>query len=136
MAFRVAAIARDATRFDESLPLYAWQEDVDFCRRLAPHGRVVQSPALRGVHLGSKNGRSSGLRLGYSQIANPLYLAGKGSVGRGWALRLMARNLGANLAGSLRRPGLVDRRGRLRGNLLAFRDLVRRRISPGRILEL
>lgn len=136
MAFRVAGIARDATRFDESLPLYGWQEDVDFCRRLAPHGRVVHSPALRGVHLGSKNGRSSGLRFGYSQIANPLYLVGKGSVGRGWALRLMARNLVANLAGSLRRPGLVDRRGRLRGNFIAFRDLVRRRISPGRILEL
>ncbi|WP_211875330.1 glycosyltransferase family 2 protein [Plastoroseomonas arctica] len=136
MAFRMAAIDANATRFDEAMPLYAWQEDVDFCRRLAPLGRIVRSPALRGVHLGSKRGRSSGIRFGYSQIANPLYLVRKGSVHRSWALRLMLRNLAANMAGSLRPPALVDRRGRLRGNLIAFRDLLRRRMAPDRILEL
>jgi len=136
MAFRMAAIARGGTRFDEALPLYGWQEDVDFCRRLAPQGRIVHSPALRGVHLGAKRGRTSGLRFGYSQIANPIYLLQKGSVERGWALRLMLRNMAANLAGSLRPAGLVDRRGRLRGNLIALRDLVRRRLAPDRILDM
>ncbi|MDB5382170.1 MAG: putative glycosyl transferase [Rhodospirillales bacterium] len=135
MVFRMAAIAQGAVRFDEALPLYGWQEDVDFCRRLAPQGRIVLSSSLRGVHLGTKNGRTSGLRFGYSQIANPIYLVGKGSVSHRWALRLMARNMAANMAGSLRPGGMVDRRGRLRGNVLAFRDLLLRRLSPGRILD-
>ena len=34
---------------------------------------------LRGVHLGNKRGRVSGLRFGYSQIANPIYLLQKGT---------------------------------------------------------
>jgi GT2 family glycosyltransferase len=136
MAFRLSAVRNLGVRFDEALPLYAWQEDVDFCRRLASQGSILQSPSMRGVHLGVKTGRTSGLRLGYSQIANPLYLANKGTVSMRWALRLMARNMAANVAGSLRKPELVDRRGRLRGNLKAIYDLVRRRMAPGRILEL
>jgi len=30
----------------------------------------------------------------------------------------------------------VDRRGRVRGNLMAFRDLLRGRLDPRRILEI
>ncbi len=59
MVFRLSAIEADGTRFDERLPLYGWQEDVDFCRRLARHGRIVRSGELRGVHLGNKRGRTS-----------------------------------------------------------------------------
>lgn len=136
MAVRMDAVSRGGIRFDEKLPLYGWQEDVDFCRRLAPQGRIVWSPALRGVHLGSKRGRSPGLRLGYSQVANPPYLIGKGTVSRSWALRLIGRNIAANLLGSLRTQGLVDRRGRLRGNLVALRDMVLGRMSPDRILAI
>lgn len=136
MVVRMDAVARGGIRFDEKLPLYGWQEDVDFCRRLAPQGRIIWSPALRGVHLGSKRGRSPGLRLGYSQVANPLYLVGKGTVSRSWALRLMGRNIAANLLGSLKAPGLIDRRGRLRGNVIALRDMVLGRMSPDRILAM
>ncbi|MGF6173638.1 glycosyltransferase family 2 protein [Ensifer sp. 4252] len=136
MAFRVSAIEADGTRFDENLPLYGWQEDVDFCRRLAHYGRIVRSDALRGVHLGNKRGRTSGLHFGYSQVANPLYLFRKGTVGLGWALKLMGSNIAANIIGSLRSQGLVDRRGRLKGNLIAFADLLRGRIDPLRTLEL
>ncbi|MEI2301387.1 glycosyltransferase family 2 protein [Ensifer sp. MJa1] len=136
MAFRMSAIAAERTRFDERLPLYGWQEDVDFCRRLAKRGRIVKSPALRGVHLGNKRGRTSGLRFGYSQVANPLYLRKKGTVGLKWALRLMGGNLAANILGSLKPQGLVDRRGRLKGNLIAFSDLARGRLDPVRILNL
>ncbi|MEI3852990.1 MULTISPECIES: glycosyltransferase family 2 protein [Ensifer] len=136
MVFRVSAIAAECTRFDERLPLYGWQEDVDFCRRLAPRGRIMKSPALRGVHLGNKRGRTSGLRFGYSQIANPLYLRNKGTVGLKWALRLMGGNIAANILGSLKPQGLVDRRGRLKGNLIAFGDFVRGRLDPRRVLDL
>jgi GT2 family glycosyltransferase len=136
MVFRVSAIAAERTRFDERLPLYGWQEDVDFCRRLASRGRIVKSPALRGVHLGNKRGRTSGLRFGYSQVANPLYLRNKGTVGLKWALRLMGGNIAANILGSLKRQGLVDRRGRLKGNLIALGDFVRGRLDPMRVLDL
>lgn len=136
MVFRLSAIEADGTRFDERLPLYGWQEDVDFCRRLARHGRIVRSGMLRGVHLGNKRGRTSGLRFGYSQVANPLYLFRKGSVSLLWTLHLMGSNIAANTMGSLRPQGLVDRRGRLRGNFIAFTDLLRGRMDPSRMLEL
>ncbi|HEV7306261.1 glycosyltransferase family 2 protein [Ensifer sp.] len=136
MVFRQSAIAAERTRFDERLPLYGWQEDVDFCRRLAKHGRIVKASRLRGVHLGNKRGRTSGLRFGYSQVANPLYLRNKGTVGLKWALRLMGGNVAANILGSVRPQGLVDRRGRLKGNLIAFSDMLRGRLDPMRVLDL
>ena len=135
MVFRMAPIRAGHVRFDEAMPLYGWQEDVDFCRRLAPSGEIVSSDALRGVHMGAKRGRTSGVRLGYSQIANPIYLTRKGTVTGRWAFNLMWRNCAANVAGSLRPQGLVDRRGRLKGNLMAAADFVRGRLSPGRILS-
>ena len=136
MAVRARPVLEHQLRFDENLPLYAWLEDVDFSRRLATHGRVVRAGALRGVHLGTKAGRTAGVRLGYSQIANPAYLMRKGTMAPRRALRLMGRNFAANVAKSLRPEPWVDRRGRLRGNLLALRDLALGRSTPGRILDL
>lgn len=136
MAFRMAAIRRTGARFDENLPLYGWQEDVDFCSQLAAEGRIVHATTLRGVHRAVKRGRTSGVRFGYSQIANTVYLARKGTMRRLRALRLSAPPVAANLAGSLLPQGFIDRRGRLKGNLLALRDLVRGRLDPRRILSL
>lgn len=134
MLVRMAAVRTAAARFDENLPLYGWQEDVDFCRQLAPMGQIVHCTALRGVHLGSKRGRTSGLHFGYSQIANPIYLWRKGTMTSGKALRLMAGNVAANFLGSLREQPYVDRRGRLKGNGIALLDLMRARLNPQRIL--
>lgn len=136
MAVRALPVLDHALRFDERLPLYAWLEDVDFSRRLASHGRILRSPALVGVHLGTKTGRQSGLRLGYSQVANPLYLIGKGTMSPRRALRLMARNIAANLLRAARPEPWVDRRGRLKGNFLAMADLLRGRMKPERVLAL
>lgn len=135
MLVRMAAVRAAGARFDENLPLYGWQEDVDFCRQLAPYGEIVHSTALRGVHLGSKRGRTSGLRFGYSQIANPIYLWRKGSMAPRKALRLMVGNVAANMLGSLREQEFVDRRGRLKGNGIALIDLMRARLNPQRILS-
>ncbi|MCE6958678.1 glycosyltransferase family 2 protein [Cereibacter sphaeroides] len=135
MAFRAGPVL-GGLRFDERLPLYGWLEDVDFSRRLAPFGRIVRNEALRGVHLGVKSGRTSGLRLGYSQVANPLYLIGKRSMAPRRALAMLARNLVANGLKSLRPEPWTDRRGRLRGNLIALGDLVRGRMRPERALDL
>lgn len=126
---------RHAIRFDENLPLYAWWEDVDFSRRLARHGRIVHVRAARGIHLGVKSGRQSGVRLGYSQVANPLYLMRKGSCEPNRVAAQIARNVLANVAKSLWPEAYVDRRGRVRGNLRAMADLVRGRLSPVRILD-
>lgn len=136
MVFRMAAVRAAGARFDENLPLYGWQEDTDFCQQLAGQGRIVHATALRGVHRGSKRGRTSGLRFGYSQIANPVYLVRKGTLRPRRALRLAAGNIAANLGGSLKPNNPVDRRGRLKGNWLAFWDLLRGRLAPQRILSL
>lgn len=136
MAFRLAPIRKHGVRFDARLPLYSWLEDVDFSRQLAPCGRIVRAASLRGVHLGVKMGRTSGIRFGYSQIANPIYLNRKGTIRRGHAMRMMTRNVLANLGKSLTPEPWVDRRGRLQGNLLAFGDLLRHRLDPERVLSL
>ena len=137
MAIRLACLRRHDLRFDERLPLYGWQEDVDLSRRLAAFGSVVQLEAARGVHLGVKRGRGSGVRLGYSQVANPLYLAKKGcGYPFGRAVGHVARNLAMNIARAGWPEPYVDRRGRLRGNLFALHDLLRGRMMPERVLEL
>lgn len=136
MALRARPVLDHQLRFDETLPLYGWLEDVDFSRRLAKYGRIVRAGALRGVHLGTKTGRTPGVKLGYSQVVNPAYLIGKGTMAPRRALRLMGRNLVANLVKSLRPEPWVDRRGRLKGNLLGLRDLILHRARPGRISDL
>jgi GT2 family glycosyltransferase len=136
MAFRMKPILDHDLRFDEILPLYGWQEDIDFSVRIARYGRIVKATGLRGVHLGIKAGRTSGVRFGYSQMVNPIYLARKGSMSRRHAAKLMSRNIAANLARSLFPEPWVDRKGRLRGNILALLDVLRGIIAPGRILEI
>ncbi|MES2712668.1 MAG: glycosyltransferase [Pseudomonadota bacterium] len=139
MAVRMAVARRHEIRVDERLPLYAWQEDVDFTRRLAAHGTVRLLPAARGVHLGTKAGRGSGRRLGYSQVANPIYLmrkAGRVAYPGAYAARRVLGNIAANLLRAVLPEAHVDRRGRLVGNVVALGDLLRGRLKPERALEL
>ena len=136
LAVRIAAINRLGVRFDERLPMYGWLEDVDFSRQLSVDGRVVKCTSLRGVHLGSKVGRTSGLRFGYSQIANPWYLARKRTLRVDIAFRQAARNFASNVTRSLRPEPWVDRRGRLRGNLIALFHLLRGRLDPGNVFRI
>jgi GT2 family glycosyltransferase len=134
MALRGAAIAE--LRFDENLPLYAWQEDIDFSCRVGARGRLVDCAAMAGVHMGEKIGRTSGRRLGYSQVANPVYLLKKGTIDPAEVWRVMPRYVAANLLRSLSPEPWIDRRGRLTGNLLAFRDYLTGRLDPRRILDM
>jgi hypothetical protein len=136
MAFRLQPVRAHRLRFDEALPLYAWLEDIEFSRRLAPHGDILESTQLRGVHMGIKSGRVSGVRFGYSQIANPLYCVRKGSMTVSYARRHMARNMAMNLARLAFPEPWVDRKGRLYGNLLAWWDVLRGRCHPMRVQEL
>ena len=88
------------------------------------------------MHRGVSRGRSSGTRTGYSQIANPHYLFRKGTLPGRFALRLVAKNCLANHLRAFRPEPWIDRAGRVRGNWLAFRDLLRGRLDPRRILEI
>ncbi len=135
MAVRARPILKFELRFDEALPLYSWLEDIDFSRQLAEYGRLVRSSHLRGVHLGTKTGRTPGLRLGYSQIVNPVYMLRKGTVSTGKMLTLTGRVFASNLLYSIRPREWTDSRGRLRGNLRAFRDILRGKIDPLRARE-
>ncbi|NKE48462.1 glycosyltransferase family 2 protein [Roseomonas frigidaquae] len=136
MAFRLAPLRAHGIRVDEALPLYGWYEDIDVTRALGRHGSILRLAGARGVHLGSKSGRVSGLRLGYSQVANPVYLARKGTFPWGHAIPSAARHTAMNALRSLAPEPHVDRFGRLRGNLIALADLLRGRAHPARILEL
>jgi GT2 family glycosyltransferase len=133
LAVRMSTVHICKLRFDEGLPFYGWLEDVDFSRAAARFGRVVSSPNLLGVHLGTKTGRMSGLRLGYSQIANPIYLVGKRTMNWRHALPQIIRNLASNMTRAWRPEPWVDRQGRLKGNLLAIGDALRGRLSPQNI---
>jgi len=132
MAIRARPVLAHDLRFDERLPMYGWLEDVDFSRQIAQHGLVVKCPGMTGVHLGTKAARSPGARLGYSQVANPLYLVSKGTMARHRAFAIMSRNLVMNLLRFWVPEPWVDRRGRLRGNLLAMRDLIKGQLCPER----
>jgi hypothetical protein len=92
------------------------------------------------VHLGTTRGRTSDVRLGYSQIANPYYIWQKLSkpsilyvIMTQW-IRYIGINAALFLLFWVRRRG--DRAQRLEGNFKALSDLLIGRIHPGRILTL
>jgi len=134
MAFRSQAVG--SLRFDETLPLYGWQEDVDFTGQMMKRGQTVKTTAFAGVHRGVNKGRTRGIALGYSQMVNPAYLVRKGTMRPGKALRLMAKNFLANHAGLIHSEPFIDRAGRCKGNWLAILDLLRLSCNPQRVLAL
>jgi GT2 family glycosyltransferase len=131
MAFRFSAIGD--LKFDERLVLYGWLEDRDFGAALAMRGGwLVKCASARGVHMGVKSGRVAGDRLGYSQIVNPIYMMRKGTMTVGQVAGQIFRNVASNVAGAVRPEPFIDRRGRLRGNIRGFADVIRGRIEPER----
>lgn len=134
MAVRTSALGN--LRFDENLPLYGWLEDLDLTNQLLAEGQLLRIERLVGAHRGIKAGRTSGVRLGYSQIANAIYLIRKGTAPRRQMYENILKYLLVNSIRSLRPEPLIDRRGRLKGNLVGVVDLIRGRLRPDRILEL
>ena len=134
MAFRVSAMAGLA--FDERLPLYGWQEDVDYAGQIARVGRVVQTNAMMGVHRGVIGARTPGARLGFSQIVNPLYLVRKGTMRRTHAASIMFANILANHAKAFAPERHIDRVGRMRGNWRGLAHVLRGRMEPLEMLNI
>jgi GT2 family glycosyltransferase len=134
MAYRGSVAG--ATRFDENLPLYAWQEDLDYGARAIKMGKLLYTNQCVGVHLGVTSGRTSGVRFGYSQIANPIYLVKKGTMTKKYAKRIMLRNFMSNCFHTIIFDNKKDYKGRLYGNSLAFSHLITNKIHPTKILEI
>lgn len=133
MAVRRTAAAD--LRFDENLPLYGWQEDIDYSGRLGRRGKLVSDPRVTGIHMGVRGARQPGKRVGYSQIANIVYLSRKGTMQADLGRRLLWQNLTSNAVRSLWPERGIDRRGRLLGNLLALGDWLTGRVDPRRITQ-
>jgi GT2 family glycosyltransferase len=133
--FRTAASTD--LRFDQRLPLYSWLEDHDFARRLLSRGPLARVDDCVIVHrAATSGGRQSHVRLGYSQVMNPIYLWKKGSF-PGWlAFREIFRPAAKNVAFSVVGSQSAWRRQRLKGNAVAMTDVLRSRITPERITEL
>ena len=136
MCLRLAPIREHDLRFDETLPLYGWYEDWDFSAQLASFGSIVHISNACGVHLSTKVGRITGVRMGYAQVANPIYLARKGTFPWSHVLKFIVGPCLKNLARSLAPEAHVDRLGRFCGNLTAFRHLLTGTLSPKQIVDL
>lgn len=136
MVIRLDLARQHGVLFDEVLPLYGWWEDVDFSRRLAPFGRILKSNRLRGVHMGSKSGRTPGQKLGYSQVINIAYMMQKGSIPLGVGVVRIARNVLSNSVRQFSPEPWVDRRGRFVGNMKALADCLKAPADPQKTLKL
>ena len=134
MAYRCQSVA--GLRFDERLALYGWQEDVDFAGQIAARGRVVTTNAFAGVHMGVVKSRTPGVRLGFSQMVNPVYLVRKGTMRWGHAARIMVCNLIANHLRALAPEPHIDRTGRLAGNWAGLFHLAGGGLEPERIASM
>lgn len=129
----VRASAARLHRFDEKLSLYAWLEDSDFSYHCTRAGMPpVTNLSAQCVHLGWRGARISGLKMGYSQIINPIYLWRKGRVFplRHLLVQYWTRCFVANCIGVLFGKPEEDRVNRLKGNAIAFWHLLTGRCDP------
>lgn len=134
MVFRTISTA--GIQFDERLKLYGWQEDIDFSNQVSRRGRLIKTKAFAGIHQGVKGGRTSGVKLGYSQVVNPAYLVKKGTMSAAYARKIVIRNVAANHLKVLRPEPWVDRLGRARGNWIGIIDVLFGKLTPERIERL
>jgi GT2 family glycosyltransferase len=141
MVIRRAILEKE--EFDENLPLYAFGEDYEISMRLLRHGRIGRFHGCVGIHLLAPGGRVREVQRAYSQVANNWYFLRKGTVHlpapwatvRFWSICVGRATLVAGW-NVLRGNRAADWRGRLRGNLMAVRDIFTGRCHPRRILEL
>jgi GT2 family glycosyltransferase len=129
-------------RFDENLPLYAFAEDYDMSLRIRNYGLVGRFRDCVAVHLETPSGRVSERKLGYATVANNWYFLRKSlthcpSLTIGYArfvLRLAALEPFRNALAAV--TGNRDRGGRLKGNILALRDILTGKSSPDKINQM
>lgn len=123
-------------KFDERLPLYSLGEDCEMGFRLSRYGYVGGSGRCQAVHLAVSSGRISEVGFGYAQIVNYLYFAKK-DIGFPKIITYYEKiiktpiiNLIFMLLPFLDNKKNIDRSGRLKGNLLAIKDLITFKLDP------
>ena len=126
--------------FDENLPLYSYGEDYDLSIRLERYGLIGRFHGCIGVHLETPGGRVREILRGYSFVANnwyfikkrvmhlPLFMAWT----RFW-LVCVGKSLWQCLSKLLKGDRSLDWNGRLKGHLLALKDIFQGRCHPRRI---
>jgi GT2 family glycosyltransferase len=129
--------------FDENLPYYSYGEDYDLSIRLERYGLVGRFDGSVGVHLETPGGRVREVLRGYSFVANNWYFLRKGVMHlpfviawtRFWSM-CVGKSIAVSLCNLLQGNRSLDWRGRLKGHLLAIKDIFLGRCHPGRIKEL
>ncbi|HTD15000.1 MAG TPA: glycosyltransferase family 2 protein [Chthoniobacterales bacterium] len=129
--------------FDENLPLYSYGEDYDLSIRLERYGLIGRFHGCVGVHLETPGGRVREVLRGYSFVANNWYFLKKGVMHlppfmawtRFW-LVCVGKNLWQCLLRLLKGDRSLDWSGRLKGHLLALKDIFLGRCDPRRIEEI
>ena len=129
--------------FDENLPFYSYGEDYDLSIRLEHYGLVGRFDGCVGVHLETPGGRVREELRGYSFVANNWYFLKKGvrhlpflkAWTRFW-LVCFGKSAWSSLWNLLKGDRSLDWSGRLKGHLLALKDILLGRCHPRRIKEL
>jgi GT2 family glycosyltransferase len=141
MVIRRAALKYE--KFDENLPLYSFGEDYDISIRLERYGLIGRFAGCVGVHLETPGGRVREELRGYSFVANNWYFLKKGVTHLPFLLAwtrfwwvCVGKSLWQSLWKILKNDRSMDWRGRLRGLLLALKDIFLGRCHPRRIEEM
>jgi len=141
MVIRRAALNYE--KFDENLPLYSFGEDYDISIRLERYGLIGRFAGCVGVHLETPGGRVREELRGYSFVANNWYFLKKGVTHLPFLLAwtrfwwvCVGKSLWQSLWKILKNDRSMDWRGRLRGLLLALKDIFLGRCHPRRIEEM
>lgn len=129
--------------FDENLPLYSYGEDYDISIRLERYGLIGRFAGCVGVHLETPGGRVGEVLRGYSLVANNWYFLKKGVIHlpfhMAWArfwLVCVGKSLLLSLLKQLKGERSLDWSGRVKGHLLALKDILMGRCHPRRIEEM
>ena len=130
-------------KFDENLPLYSYGEDYDISIRLERYGLIGRFAGCVGVHLETPGGRVREVLRGYSFVANNWYFLKKRVTHlpllkawtRFWVV-CVGKNLWQSLWKLLKGDRSLDWSGRLKGYLLALKDVFLGRCHPRRIEEM
>lgn len=123
-------------RFDTRLKYYALYEDLDFGYRCSRLGLLAGFTGCQIVHLATRTSKFSDRRNGYAHVMNGFYLWRKGSQSALSFLRTTTKGVIANVCGMIvirRVISRTQRRERLWGNILGFRDIIIHGAQPERI---
>jgi glycosyltransferase involved in cell wall biosynthesis len=130
-------------KFDENLPFYSYGEDYDLSIRLEHYGLIGRFAGCVGVHLETPGGRVREVLRGYSFVANNWYFLEKGVMHlpllKAWArfwLICFGKSAFTSLWNVMKGDRSLDWSGRLKGHLLAVKDIFLGCCHPGRIKEM